>query len=141
MKGFSLIELIIVIAIIGIIGSISMVTYNTMRKMGDVKHAAYVLVDSLKEAKNKAKMMEFDTDWGVNILTSDITVFSGSSYVSRDSVRDKIYDIPANLNITGPTEIVFTKFTGLPASFGEIIFTNDFGTSSVNILPSGAVSY
>ena len=139
MKGFSIIEIIVVIAIISIVGSVSMVTYNTMRKVGDAKHATYVFVDALKEAKNKAKMMEGDTPWGVSILPPNIVVFSGSSYASK--LSEKNYTIPNNLTVSGPTEIVFAKLTGLPNNFGTTTFSNDFGTSSAYILESGALGY
>ena len=99
MKGFSVIEIIIVIAIISMVGSVSMVTYSTMKKVGDTKHATYVFVDALKEAKNKAKMMDHDTDWGVNIVNTTVVVFSGASYLTRISNQDKIYTIPNNLSI------------------------------------------
>jgi prepilin-type N-terminal cleavage/methylation domain-containing protein len=141
MKGFSLIEMLVVLAIIGIIGSISVVTFNTMRKVGDAKHAAYVYVDSLKEAKNMAKMMKYDTNWGVKVNESDTVVFNGPSYSGRESAHDSQYVIPSNLNISGVTEIVFSKFTGLPDVFGTTTFSNDFGTSSVYISGEGAVSY
>ncbi len=139
MKGFSIIEIIVVMALISIVGSISVVTYNTMRQLGDVKHASYVLVNALKEAKNKAKMMQADTDWGVNITSTDVIVFNGSSYTNNFS--EKSYDIPNNLTIEGLTEIVFSKFTGLPTSYGTTTFSNDFGTSSVYVLEGGAIGY
>jgi prepilin-type N-terminal cleavage/methylation domain-containing protein len=141
MKGFSLIEILVVLSIISIIGSISVVTYNTMRQVGNAKHATYVLVDSLKEAKNKAKMMEYDSDWGVNITNTDVIVFSGSSYSGRDVSKDRTYDIPDNLMVDGPTEFIFTKLTGLPSSLGTTTFSNDFGTSSSYILSGGAIGY
>lgn len=141
MKGFSIIEIIVVIAIISIVGSVSVVTYNTMRKVGDTKHAAYVFVDALKEAKNKAKMMDNNTDWGVKINLTDITVFSGSSYNTRNSNQDKTYEIPPNLTISGPTEIVFSKFSSLPNTFGTTTFGNAFGTSSTYVLEAGVIGY
>lgn len=141
MKGFSLIEILVVLGILGIVGSISVVTYNTMRKVGDVKHATYVFVDALKEAKNKAKIMEYNIDWGVNLSNTDIVVFGGSSYSGRDTSKDKTFDIPDGLTITGPTEIVFSKFTGLPTISGDIIFSNDFGSSTVSLSSGGTVSY
>lgn len=141
MKGFSLIEMIIVLAIISIVGSVSVVSFNTMLRLGAIKQAASLYVDSLKEAQNKSKLMEDDTDWGVKIINSNIVVFSGSSYTARNSIRDITYNISNNLNISGPTEILFTKFTGLPTSYGMTTFSNDFGTSSVNVLAGGIIEY
>lgn len=141
MKGFSIVEIIVVIAIISIIGSVSVVTYNTLRRAGDVKHASYVFADALKEAKNKAKIMDSNTDWGVNLINNNVIIFSGSSYASRDTSKDKSYEIPNNLIITGPLEIVFNKFSGLPIISGNIIFTNDFGTSTVSVSTNGVVTY
>jgi prepilin-type N-terminal cleavage/methylation domain-containing protein len=141
MKGFSLIEVIVVIAIIGVVGSVSVTTYNTLRQKGDSKHAAYVYVDALKEARNKAKAMSFDTDWGVNILSSEVAVFSGASYAGRVTARDRIYDLPDNLTVSGPTEIVFAKFSGQPSAFGTTTFSNSFGSSSVYLSNSGLAEY
>lgn len=140
-KGFSLIEMIVVISIISIVGSISLVTYNTLRYVGDARHAAYVFVDALKEAQNKAKIMEYDTAWGVKVNTVDTVVFSGASYSGRETVRDKVYTLPNNLTISGPTEIVFAKFTGLPDTSGTTTFSNAFGVSSVFISNSGVINF
>ena len=118
--------MIVVIGIISIVGSISLVTYNTLRYVGDARHAAYVFVDALKEAQNKAKIMEYDTAWGVKVNTADAVVFSGASYSGRETSRDKVYIIPKDLIISGPTEIVFAKFTGLPNTSGTTTFSNAF---------------
>jgi len=141
MRGYSLIEIIFVIAIIGFLSSISISAFSKMRQVNQPKYASFVFADALKEASIKSKSSEEDSSWGVKINSSNIVVFSGSTYGSRSSSMDRIYDIPANLSFSGPTEIVFTKFYGLPSASGTTTFQNTFATSSVYVLASGAIGY
>ncbi|MBC7766675.1 type II secretion system protein [Arenimonas sp.] len=138
-KGFSLVEMIIVFAIMSVMGTVVLTTYMSIRKTGDATRAGMVQVAALVNANARARVMESDTDWGVKVSSTSTTIFSGASFATRVGVRDAVYSIPNGLTITGPSEIVFAKFSGTPSLVGTTTFSNDYGTSSVYVWLGGII--
>ncbi len=142
MRGYSLIELIVVISIIGILAVVTTTSYQAVLKTGDAKHAALIYVDALREAQNRARLMEFDTAWGATILNnSNVVVFSGATYATRTAARDKTYVLPSGVTATGATTTLFAKFTGNAASVSTTTFANRYATTTVTITSGGGVEF
>lgn len=141
MRGFSLIELLVALSIFFVVGLASMNIYNTSRQAGAVQHASYLYIDAVREAILRAKSMEFDGSWGVKLVGGNTIVFNGASYAARTTANDHNYGNSGSTTITGPTEIVFAKFTGIPNTSGTTTFINSFATSSVFVSATGYITY
>lgn len=140
MKGYTLVELIIVLAIIGTVAAVAVPSYQAILKSGDARHAALVYADALREAQNRAKLMEFDTAWGTAIVNQSVVVFSGASYAARTAARDKTYVLP-NVTVTGATSTVFTKFAGAPSAIATTTFANAYASTTVTLTSGGGVEF
>lgn len=82
-----------------------------------------------KTAQTNAQGSFLDSEWGVRISPSNITIFSGTSYAGRNPVNDINLSFSDKVSVSGVTEIVFSKLFGETVNTGLITFT---GTTSIN---------
>jgi hypothetical protein len=108
----------------------------------DLDIAAVTTAQSLRRAALLSQAVDGDTSWGVKIQTGNITLFKGISYVARDITYDEVSNLPTSITPSGLSEIVFTKFSGLPGSTSTITLTSNANeTRTITINPKGMVSY
>ena len=141
-NGFTLIEILLSVALIGAIAGIGIPIYQTLQVRNDLDLALHIWADSLARAQILARAVEGDTSWGAKAETGRIVMFKGASYVGRDVLFDEISDISPNIILTGRTEIVFSKLSGLPQASGPATFSSingDSRTATVNA--KGVVIY
>ena len=142
MRGFSLFEILIVIALIFVIGVIVLPSYRGFTSSNDLSVAVDVVVQSLSEAQRLARIGEEDSDWGVHIQEGRITIFKGTVFTAFNPVSDRFFIVSSNLTFSGPSDIIFSKFTGLPQQIGQITITStvtEFKTLTIN--EQGTVNY
>lgn len=140
-KGFTLLELIIVMAIIATLGTVVVTLYGSVRQTGSAKYGSYIVLDAMKEAQIKAKMMEQDSAWGVKTTNASAIVFSGNSYALRTSSLDRVYNLPSGVVVSGLSEVVFAKFSGTPNTTGTTTLVSTAATSSVYVWQNGVLGY
>lgn len=134
-KGFTIIEMMLSIAVIAIIAGIGTPIYQSTQVRNDLENASVAYAQSLRHAQILSRAMDGDTSWGVKIQSGSIVLFKGVSYATRDNTFDEVSDVPTSITPSGVTEIVFTKFTGLPATTGTLTLTsslNDIKTITIN---------
>jgi prepilin-type N-terminal cleavage/methylation domain-containing protein len=141
MRGYSLIELLIVVGLIGLISGVVVTAYKSTLNVQSPRSAALALYVSLADASLRARSMQQDSAWGVEVLTDKVVTFKGTVYATRDTTQDRTLLLPSQITITGVTDTVFSKFTGLPSSIGTTTFKTTFASSSVYLLSSGMVTY
>jgi len=141
--ALTLIELLIVIAIIAIIGATTSPVYSNFLARNHYRSKISEVASSLSTARTNAIAGRGDSDWGVSLSSSQITLFKGSSFAARDSGFDQTYTVPSVVTFSGLSEIVFTRPHGYPTTTGSITISsntsdstsftiNQFGSFSVN---------
>ena len=139
--SFTLVELLLVLGIVALLVGVSLplaVDFYNNRQL-DIHEQG--IVQTLRRAQLKAMSMEFDSSFGVYATSTKYVLFKGTSYVSRDNAFDEISDLPANLQITGISEVVFSRLNGLPSKVGTTTLTIGNRTETININEMGRVNY
>jgi len=141
-NGFTLIEVLLSIALITVLAGVAVPTYFTLFAKNDLDVAKNQVAQSLGRAAFLSLSSDGDTTWGVKILTGSVIIFKGANYAGRDVDYDEIYSISSSIIISGLTEFVFNKLTGLPQTTGSITLTSVNGdTRTITINSKGTVSY
>lgn len=141
MKAFTLLEILLSISIITILVGISLPIYQSLQKTNDLEVATNVTVQNLRRAQELARASDGDSTWGLKIQSGILTLFKGSSYALRDADFDEEFAISTNIVASGVSEIVYSKFYGLPNSTGTITFTSDSNTHNIVINAKGLLTY
>lgn len=142
MKGFALLELLLSIAVVAILSGLSVPVYQSFQVKNDLDVAVNTVAQGLRRAQVSSQSVDGDIGWGVNVGNSTIIVFKGSSFISRDSTFDEVFDLPSTITPSGLQEIVFNKFSGLPQSSGTItLFSSISETKTLTVNGKGMVEY
>lgn len=140
-KGFTLLELLLSVAIISLLAGLSLPVYRTLIIKNDLDVATTTIASSLRRAQVLSQAVDGDTTWGVKVQSGSITLFKGTSFTARDTNFDEVFDAPTAIGVAGVTEVVYTKFTGLPQTTGTINLSTEADGRSVTINEKGTISY
>lgn len=146
-SGFTLIEILLVTAIaVGIFAFSAPYGLNFYRTQL-VEGARSEIIDALQRARHYAVLQKNDSSFGVKIDSTlhNYVLFQGASYAGREETLDEIYDLLPEIEVSGVTEVVFSKLTGLTSDVGtttlaydslvrEILIESMGGVSKVNIV-------
>jgi len=140
-RGFTLIELLMTLAIIGVLLVAVPTTFGSFQEKHAIDLAVQTTVQSLRRAQIRAQAVEGDQAWGVFIQNGSVTVFRGSSYLTRDVSFDEAVPISASITLTGLSEVIYHKMNGEPQTTGTTIFETAYETRTVTIFEKGALLY
>ena len=140
--GFTLIEMLLSISLMAILAGLSVPLYQSFQVKNDLDIAAVSLAQSMRRAQILTQSVEGDTSWGVNVQSGMITLYKGTTYAKRETEYDELTAMPTSITPSGLTEIVFTKFSGLPQVTGATTLTTSTNESrAIHINEKGMVSY
>ncbi|MBI5037933.1 MAG: prepilin-type N-terminal cleavage/methylation domain-containing protein [Candidatus Kerfeldbacteria bacterium] len=140
-SGFTLVELLVVIGLIAMIGIFSAPVYQNFQNRTDVDIAAATLTNSFRLAQAHAMDMVGDQSWGVHLSVGTIVIFRGASYATRDVPFDDVYTISSDVQLTGLSEVVFSKMHGLPSTIGSVTMQETGRSMTVSLNSLGVVSF
>jgi prepilin-type N-terminal cleavage/methylation domain-containing protein len=138
--GFTLIELLLVISIVLIIGTFSVVFFSRFLTQNAVANSQDQLITELRKAQIYAMMGRQNGNWGVRFGSNKITLFQGNSYDTRNNAFDETFSQNPNISISGFSEIVFSKATGLPSTVGTYTITGSDSSKQITVNSQGIVS-
>jgi prepilin-type N-terminal cleavage/methylation domain-containing protein len=139
-KGFTLVEISLVIALFFILLSFAVPYGLRFFKVERLDGISRDLLETLRLTQSQAASQNLDSNYGVSINSSAFISFKGNSFASRNVAYDQEFAIPNGIEVSGLSEIVFYKLTGLPNQSGEIRLSSGSRISVITINSQGAIS-
>ncbi|NCU31517.1 MAG: prepilin-type N-terminal cleavage/methylation domain-containing protein [Candidatus Moranbacteria bacterium] len=138
-KGVTLIEVLTVISIIGILASISVEGFSSFKKGNDFLLSLELVSNTLRGARMKALNGNEDDNWGVSLTKDQIIIFKGNDFLNRNASFDEIILLSGVTAVSGTTQIIFTKTTGIPSVSGVLSLNDGAQNSNIEINEKGMV--
>lgn len=139
-RGVTLIELLLIVGIVSIIGLSSVAFYSRFFTQSAVANTADKVTSQLRKAQMYAMSGKQNGNWGVHNGANEIVLFQGATYAGRNTAFDEIFNINNNITISGFTDIIFTKTTGIPNTTATITITGAGNEKNIAINAQGSVS-
>lgn len=140
LSGFSVVELLVVIAIISILASGTFAMGQRYMVSNFQRNKLYELVAALQTAQLNTMTGRENSVWGVHTSSSDLTLFAGTSYETRDTAFDVIYTVHSTVTLSSG-EVVFEAVSGEPqgttsftvegTNYQRIVSLNSLGVVNV----------
>lgn len=134
--GLTFIELILVVSILLILALMTPTFYSKFALQNATSNTIDQLVGSLRKAQVYSMVSRQSDSWSVHIDTSNITLYKGNNFSTRNSGFDEKFAISSNVSITNLTDINFARMTGIPNIISSqtvtISSTNSSGSITIN---------
>ncbi len=142
-NGVTLIELLLVTVILVLIMGFSFPMLKSTLILSDLEMAEHNLIESMHYSQSMAMSGNLQSRWGVKIQSTDIIVFAGNSFSTRNLDYDREYEIPTSVIISGISEYVFDTITGIPNTYGTttISSTENNEEVSIQVNSAGVIDY
>lgn len=139
-KGFTLIELLLVMAIMMIVGSFSTPLYSRFLVQNSVDNHVNQLASQFRKAQLYSMIGRQNGNWGVTISEGNIILFQGDSFATRNTALDERFALNSSISISGFTEVVYTRVTGLPSATPTITLRGNNSVKTITVNSMGVVN-
>lgn len=139
--GFTLIEMMIVVTIIFILTAAGAKSYFYFKKNTDLNFTAQKIANLIRQTQSKAKAIEQDSVWGINIAKDKVVIFKGNDFANRNNSFDESIVLKNISSVSGKNQFIFDKFSGRPDGSGTLILDNGTETKNIQINAEGIVGF
>jgi prepilin-type N-terminal cleavage/methylation domain-containing protein len=140
--GFTLLEVLLSVSIIVLLAGVSAPVYESFVRRNDLDVTTQTVAAALRRAQTYARAGNYDAAWSVEVQTSTVTLFQGTSFGGRNANYDETIALPASITPSGLGEVQFAKLTSNPNTTGNIILTSTANaTRTISINGKGRVDY
>lgn len=140
-RGFTLIEILAVTAIFAVLAAATLPftarSYKHYVKTVETKN----IISVLRRAETMAMANAFESNFGVKFSTNSVILFKGASYAARDTAYDETYPVSKAVTVTAPSEIVFEKVSGRPATSISISVSNNNSNQMITVGKEGTIDW
>jgi len=141
-QGFTLVELLLCVAIISLLAGLSIPVSESFNRNNDLDIATQLLASGLRRAEAYARASNTDNAWSVEVQSSTVTLFQGTSFGGRNTAYDEAFSLPGTITPSGTTEVQFSKFAATPNTSATITLTSTTNnTRTVTVNAKGMVDY
>ncbi|MEK7620364.1 MAG: hypothetical protein AAB413_03960 [Patescibacteria group bacterium] len=106
-RGFSFIETLTVIGLILLLAATGAIATFALLGWQSLLNNTNLVTSQIALAQMESYTQVDDQSHGVNISSQTVTRFTGDSYALRQVEKDVSFQMPANITVTGDTQIVF----------------------------------
>lgn len=138
-NGFTLPELLIVIGITSLFALMLIPISLSSLQSQTIGDETLNMKSVLRRAAGQAEFQKNDSDHGISFLADSYVLFSGSTYSTRNTTLDEVFDLPSSLTVSGMNEVVFEKGTGIPTTSGTLTIDFQGKQKSISINEYGLV--
>lgn len=138
--GFTLVELLVTMVILLLIVSFGVVLSIQTLKHQEIHRAADITRSELVTAQSYTVSGTNETAWGVAFFGNRIVKFAGTSYASRIAAYDHTSLFGSTINISGATEVNFTRPEGTPPSPTTLLITDGTSTYTITVATTGSIT-
>ncbi len=140
-QGFTLVEILVVVAIILFLAAIMVPISLNFYKMQVFNETHERAVGLLKQARSNAFVQKNNADFGLYFGDKQMVLFQGPSYDQRNESQDLSLKLPALVEISGLSEIVFSQGSALPKQSGSLFIKLGQKQKEIIINEQGLIIY
>lgn len=142
--GMTVIEIGVIIVVVGLILAVVALPFATFRQRQSLQNSTNAVVAALNEARTKTLASVGNTYYSVRVESSQVVVFSGSSYISGAASNGVIAiesPVTATWSLQGGGSVVsFDRLKGTTSQYGTITLSLPNGsTKTVTISALGTI--
>lgn len=157
-RGFTMLEVLVVVSILATLFGLGFSASNTLKNVIAARGARQV-ESLLLTAAGKARSGVGGTSWGLYVFydpatrkAAGATIFSGTSYATRDATQDMVFPLDASLRLRtvllsgggasagNDHEVVFSAFSGATTQYGSLTVDTHDRSTTIDVSPSGTVA-
>lgn len=139
--GFTAVEIITVIGVLTVVFAITLPVAWDFYLGYQIDVERDNLVTLLREARNLSTANRNEAAHGLYFDNNNFVVFEGLTYATRNQAEDRVIPRSPAVQISGPSELVFTSLSGQIAADSTYNLTSDQRNRAISINVEGMVDW